>query len=75
MEAGATRGVRFAEDVDPRRLQELCRHELVSRVLADVLMDMSVCRLEGWDVLELPLMLREEMDRLLGRANALAISN
>ena len=38
-------------------VQTLARHQLVEKVLADIAMDMTICRLEGWDVWELPRML------------------
>ena len=37
-------------DAETRRaLQVLAREELKLRVLQDLLIDISVCRLEGWD--------------------------
>lgn len=42
-------------------LNDLARHQLLSKVLADVLMDMRVCLLEGWDPRELPRMLVREL--------------
>ena len=68
MEAGAVKGVRFAEDVDPRLIQTLARHEMTARLLADIATDMTVCRLEGWDVFEYPRMVRAEMDGIIRRA-------
>lgn len=42
-------------DAETRRaLQRLAREELKLRMLQDVLIDISVCRLEGWDPLEFP---------------------
>lgn len=39
--------------VDERRkLNELARHQLIRKLYADILMDMQVCKLEGWDQLE-----------------------
>lgn len=41
-------------DETRRALQVLAREELKLRVLQDVLIDISVCRLEGWDPTEFP---------------------
>lgn len=62
------KGVRFTEDVDPRLIQTLARHEMTARLLADIAADMTVCRLEGWDVFEYPRMVRAEMDGIILRA-------
>lgn len=36
--------------VDERRkLNELARHQLIRRLYADILIDMQICKLEGWD--------------------------
>jgi len=36
----------------PRKLNELAREQMKTRLLADVLMDMEICKLEGWSVIE-----------------------
>lgn len=59
-------GIKFDDDpLTPRRLQELARHQLITKLLADVLMDMQVCRLEGWDETEFIRQLHGELDRLM----------
>ena len=43
-------------DSDTRwALQVLARRQLIHRLLADILFDINVCRLEGWDWQEFPL--------------------
>lgn len=38
--------------VDERRkLNELARHQLIRRLYADILIDMQICKLEGWDTM------------------------
>lgn len=32
-----------------RKLNELARHQLIRRLYLDILIDMQVCKLEGWD--------------------------
>ena len=34
------------------RLQQVARHEMIFRLYNDILMDMTVCEVEGWDKLE-----------------------
>lgn len=59
-------GIKFDDDtLTPRRLQELARHQLITKLLADVLMDMQVCRLEGWDETEFIRQLHKELDGLM----------
>jgi len=36
----------------PRKLNELAREQMKTRLLADILMDMEICKLEGWSVTE-----------------------
>lgn len=40
------------------------RARLLGRLLADMLADMQICRLEGWDVREFPRMVRDAIDGL-----------
>ena len=55
-----------AEDREYRkRLQELARHQLLSRLLSDILTDMAICRLENWNLQEYPNMIKRELDRIL----------
>ena len=35
-----------------RKAQELARHQMIVKLEADVLMDMQVCDIEGWDKTE-----------------------
>ena len=35
-----------------RTLNTLCRKQMINKLLADILVDMTVCELEGWDKTE-----------------------
>lgn len=35
-----------------RKLQELARHQMIERLYKDILFDMQVCEIEGWDKME-----------------------
>lgn len=45
-------------------MQTLARHQMIRRLLADMLADMQVCRLEGWDVREFPRMVGDAIEGL-----------
>ena len=47
----------------PCKLQELARHEAITRLYADILADMAVCDIEGWDKMEFILQLQECLNR------------
>ena len=40
-------------------VQTLARHQMIAKLLADMAQDMTICRLEGWDVWEFPRMVRD----------------
>ena len=48
-----------------KKLQEACRHDFVRRMFVELLADMSICQLEGWDIYEFPRMIRREVERCL----------
>lgn len=35
-----------------RAAQELARHQMIARLYADILLDMQICEIEGWDKTE-----------------------
>ena len=45
-------------------MQVLARHQMINRLLADMLADMQICRLEGWDAREFPRMVHDAIDGL-----------
>ena len=42
-----------------KALQTAARHEMITRLEQDILMDMQVCELEGWDKMEYLHMLQD----------------
>lgn len=49
--AVAMRGVVLVGDADmPKRFNQLAREQMKHKLLADILVDMEICRLEGWGV-------------------------
>lgn len=43
----------------PKKMQELARHKMILRLYADILTDMQICEVEGWDKMEYIRMLQE----------------
>lgn len=62
-----------ADTNNRRKIQELARHQYMNRMYAELLFDMQVCRMEGWDVFEYPRMLRDAIAGLLPQAKQLSI--
>ena len=45
-----------------RALNDLARHQLIRHLYLDILADMQVCDIEGWDKMEYLRMLKEILD-------------
>lgn len=60
------RGVKV-EAGSERKLQELARHEMILRLYKDILMDMEICEVEGWDKLEYLRQLQEVINGFFER--------
>ena len=44
---------------EAKAVQDLARHHMIEKLLADILEDMTICGLEGWDIWEYPRLLRD----------------
>ena len=53
----------------PYKLQVLARHKMICRLEADILTDMTICEIEGWDKMEYINMLKELINGFGKRAN------
>lgn len=53
-----------SNDGSPRALQELARHQMIVKLYADILRDMKVCEIEGWDRMEYINTLRRLLNEL-----------
>lgn len=53
--------IRFEGNIG-RELQELARHQIITRLYADILADMAVCEIEGWDKMEFIRQLKTTID-------------
>ena len=48
-----------ADEENRKKIQDACRHAFVKKMYAELLTDMEICKLEGWDILEFPRMLKQ----------------
>ena len=48
-------------------LQRAAREQMRRRLLADIAVDITICKLEGWDHTEYVRELHEELSRIIGR--------
>lgn len=49
-------------DRDTAYAMQVCaRHQMIKRLLNDILIDMNVCMIEGWDVKEYPEMILKSL--------------
>lgn len=50
-----------ADEGNRKKIQDDCRHAFVNKMYAELLTDMEICKLEGWDILEFPRMLKQAL--------------
>ena len=50
-----------ADEENRKKMQDACRHAFVKKMYAELLTDMEICKLEGWDVFEFPRMLKQAL--------------
>lgn len=50
-----------ADEANRKQLQDMCRHDFINKMYAELLTDMEICKLEGWDILEFPRMLKQAL--------------
>lgn len=53
-----------ADEANRRLIQDACRHAFINKMYAELLGDMEICKLEGWDVMEYPRMMRDAIMRI-----------
>lgn len=59
-------GIELIGDEAPRKLQELARHQIIAKLYNDILVDMQVCEIEGWDKMEFIRLLQTAINSLGG---------
>lgn len=45
-------GITFSNKEEAKKFNELARHQMMLKLLADIRIDLEICKLEGWDTLE-----------------------
>lgn len=55
-------GVIIEDKETARALNTLRRHQTIEKLYQDILMDLMICELEGWDRLEYIKMIKEAVD-------------
>ena len=50
-----------SDEANRKKIQDMCRHDFVRKMYAELLTDYTVCELEGWDMFEFPRMLRDAL--------------
>ena len=48
-------------------LNDLCRHQMIERIYRDILTDMAVCDIEGWDKTEYINLLLDMLNQFVER--------
>ena len=56
-----------------KQIQDMCRHEFITKMFAELLADFEVCKWEGWDIYEYPRLIRKEIDRCLPKPKQLSL--
>lgn len=49
---------------EARAVNDIARHQMIVRLLADIRMDLQICEIEGWDKREYIRMLQSELNRI-----------
>ena len=60
-------GIIIPDRETAKKVQELARHKMILRLLADIRADMEICDIEGWDKMEYIRQLREALNFSGGR--------
>ncbi len=62
-----------ADAANRKKIQDAARHQFINKMYADLLGDMEICKLEGWDVLEYPRMLRDAINKIFPKPKQLTL--
>ena len=62
-----------ADEANRKKIQDMARHQFINKMYAELLGDMKICQLEGWDIFEYPRMLRDAINRCFPKPKQLTI--
>ena len=62
-----------ADEANRKKIQDMARHQFITKMYAELLTDMGICQLENWDIYEFPRMLRDAINRCFPKPKQLTI--
>ena len=62
-----------ADESNRKKIQDMARHQFINKMYAELIGDMKICQLEGWDIFEYPRMLRDAINRCFPQPKQLTI--
>ena len=51
------------------KVQQLARHQMIVKLLNDILIDLQICKIEGWDKMEYVNMIKNEINKIHKKIN------
>ena len=58
-------GVIIEDEETEYALQQAARESFILKMLQEILLDMNICKLKGWDIMEYPNRIHEEVARVV----------
>lgn len=62
-----------ADEANRKKITDMARHQFINKMYAELLGDMKICELEGWDIFEYPRMLRDAINKCFPKPKQLTI--
>lgn len=62
-----------ADEANRKKIADIARHQFIKKMYAELLGDMTFCKMEGWDIYEFPRMIRDAVNRCLPAPKQLTI--
>ena len=62
-----------ADEANRKKIQDMARHQFITKMYAELLTDMGICQLENWDIYEFPRMLRDAINKCFPQPKQLTI--
>lgn len=62
-----------ADEANRKKIADIARHQFIKKMYAELLGDMTFCKMEGWDIYEFPRMIRDAVNRCLQAPKQLTI--
>lgn len=62
-----------SDEKNRKTVQDMARRQFVNKMYIEMLVDMEICKLEGWDIMEFPRMLRSAIMRVFPKPRQLTL--